>query len=113
MTDEPRLMNNDGWLLFNVSPCCMYREQICHMVPAAAIDYRSDDEKKNSCVGATSWYHCVAEDSRIPKMPVINPLIQALVLFIRKLKKKLSCMDCQPLTPTSENSPFLVNKSAD
>ncbi len=24
-------------------------------------------------------YHCVAEDSRIPKMPVINPL-QALVL---------------------------------
>jgi hypothetical protein len=29
-------------------------------------------------VGATSWYHCVAEDSRIPKMPVINPF-QALV----------------------------------
>jgi hypothetical protein len=29
-------------------------------------------------VGATSWYHCVAEDSRIPKMSVINPL-QALV----------------------------------
>jgi hypothetical protein len=28
-------------------------------------------------VGATSWYHCVAEDSKIPKMPVINPL-QAL-----------------------------------
>jgi hypothetical protein len=27
---------------------------------------------------ATSWYHCVAEDSRIPKMPVINPL-QALI----------------------------------
>jgi hypothetical protein len=24
------------------------------------------------------WYHCVAEDSTIPKMPVINPL-QALV----------------------------------
>jgi hypothetical protein len=42
------------------------------------IDYRLDDEKKNSGVGATSWYHCVAEDSRIPKMPVINPL-QALV----------------------------------
>jgi hypothetical protein len=34
--------------------------------------------KRNSLVGATSWYHCVAEDSRIPKMPVINPL-QALV----------------------------------
>jgi hypothetical protein len=26
----------------------------------------------------TSWYHCVADDSGIPKMPVINPL-QALV----------------------------------
>jgi hypothetical protein len=26
------------------------------------IDYRLDDEKKNSIVGATSWYHCVAED---------------------------------------------------
>jgi hypothetical protein len=26
---------------------------------------------------ATSWYHWVAEDYRIPKMPVINPL-QAL-----------------------------------
>jgi hypothetical protein len=22
----------------------------------------------------TSWYHCVAEEFRIPKMPVINPL---------------------------------------
>jgi hypothetical protein len=30
--------------------------------------------KKKSVVEATSWYHCVAEDSRIPKMPVINPL---------------------------------------
>jgi hypothetical protein len=35
-------------------------------------------KKKNSWVGATSWYHCVAEDPRILKMPVINPL-QALV----------------------------------
>jgi hypothetical protein len=34
--------------------------------------------KKNSCGGATSWYHCVAEDSRIPKMPAINPP-QALI----------------------------------
>jgi hypothetical protein len=34
--------------------------------------------KQNSRVGATSWYHCIAEDSRIPKMPVINPL-RALV----------------------------------
>jgi hypothetical protein len=32
---------------------------------------------KNSWVGATSWYHCIAEDSRISKMPVIN-LLRAL-----------------------------------
>ncbi len=42
------------------------------------IDYKCGDEKKNSSVGVISWYHFVAEDSRIPKMPVINPL-QALV----------------------------------
>jgi hypothetical protein len=42
------------------------------------IDYGCDNEKK-FYVGAPSWYHCVDEDSsRIPKMPVINPL-QALV----------------------------------
>jgi hypothetical protein len=35
-------------------------------------------KKKNSGVGATSWHHCVADDSRISKMPVINPL-QAIV----------------------------------
>jgi hypothetical protein len=29
---------------------------------------------KNCRIGAISWYQCVAEDSRIPKMPVINPL---------------------------------------
>ncbi len=42
------------------------------------IDYRCDDGGKKLGVGATPWYHCVAEDSRIPKMPVISPL-QALV----------------------------------
>jgi hypothetical protein len=42
------------------------------------IDYRCDDEKKNSWVGVTSWYYCIAEDSRIPKIPVINTF-QALV----------------------------------
>ncbi len=31
-----------------------------------------------SWVGATFWHHCVPEHSKIPKMPVINPL-QALV----------------------------------
>jgi hypothetical protein len=51
------------------------------------IDYRCDDEKQNPSVGATFWYHCVAEDSRIPKMLVINPL-QALVHPQTKKKKK-------------------------
>jgi hypothetical protein len=48
------------------------------MVGLGSIDYRYDDEKNNSSVWVTSSYLCVAEDSRIPKMPVINPL-QALV----------------------------------
>jgi hypothetical protein len=42
------------------------------------IEYRCDDWRWKKKVGETSSYHCVAEDSRIPKMPVINPL-QALV----------------------------------
>jgi hypothetical protein len=46
---------------------------------AAAIDYRCDDGKKKTVwFGATSWYHRVAEDSRIPKVLVIDPL-KALV----------------------------------
>jgi hypothetical protein len=43
-------------------------------------------------------------------MPVFNPL-QALVY--PQTQKKLSCMDCQSPTPTSQDSPFLVNRSAD
>ncbi len=42
-------------------------------------------------------------------MPVINPL-QALV-HPQTQKRKLSCMDCQ--LPTSQNLPYLVNRSAD
>jgi hypothetical protein len=38
------------------------------------INYRCDNEKKNSWFGATSWYHCVAEDYRIYKKPVILTL---------------------------------------
>ncbi len=52
--------------------------EICGLL-SLPIDYRGDNEKKkNSWIGATSWYQCVAEDFRNPKMPVINPL-QALV----------------------------------
>jgi hypothetical protein len=44
--------------------------------------------KKKKCrVEATSWYHCVAEDSRIPKMSVINPL-RAFVHPQTQRKKK-------------------------
>jgi hypothetical protein len=66
--------------------------------------------KKNSRVRATSWYHCVPKDSRISKMRVINPL-HALVH--PQTQKILSCMDCQSQTATSQNSPLLVNRSAD
>ncbi len=40
------------------------------------IDYNATMKKRRD--GVTSWYHCVAEDSRIPKMRTNNPL-QALV----------------------------------
>ncbi len=35
---------------------------------------------------ATSWYHCVAEGSRIPKTPVINPLEALVHLQTQKIK---------------------------
>ncbi len=79
------------------------------IVPTHNVDYRWINEIKNSSVGATSWYHCIAEDSRIPKMPVINPL-QALVHL---QTQKLSYRDCQSPAPTSHNLPILVNRSAD
>ncbi len=41
-----------------------YIEGVLH--GSLSIDYRCDDEKKNSWVGATCRYRCVAEDSRIP-----------------------------------------------
>jgi hypothetical protein len=45
-------------------------------------------KKKTLEMGATSWYPCIPEDSRIPKIPVINPF-QALVhLQTQKGKKK-------------------------
>ncbi len=63
-----------------------------------------DATMKNSWLTATSWYHCVAEDSKIPKMPVFNPL-QALVHPQTQKRKKRSCLDCQSPTPTSQNLP--------
>jgi hypothetical protein len=36
------------------------------------------EKKKNFWVVVTSWYHCVPEDSRISKMPVVHPF-QGLV----------------------------------
>ncbi len=78
--------------------------------PVRAVDYRCDDEKNTVELGATSWHNCVAEDSRIPKMTAIKPLP---ALVHPQTKKKLSCMDCQSPAPTSQNSPFLVDRSAD
>jgi hypothetical protein len=40
--------------------------------------------KKNSWVGETSWYHCVAEDSRIPKILAVNPLQARVYLQTQK-----------------------------
>jgi hypothetical protein len=75
------------------------------------MDYKCDDEKKkNSSVEVTSWYHRVAEDSRAPKMPIINPF-QALVHLQTQKKAILSGLSIS--TPTSQISPFLVNTSAD
>ncbi len=41
----------------------------------------------------TSWYYCVAEDSRIPKMPVINPLQE---LIHPQTQKKYSAWIVNP-----------------
>jgi hypothetical protein len=73
------------------------------------IDYRCDNEKKNCQVGAPSWYHCIADDSRIPKMPVINPL-QALVH--PQTQKNHPAWIVKPNANFSE-LPFLVNRFAD
>ncbi len=43
-----------------------------------SIDVTMKKKKKTLELERHLWYHCVAEDSTIPKMPVINPL-QALV----------------------------------
>ncbi len=61
--------------------------------------------KKYSWVGLTSWYHCVAEDSMIPKMPVINPLQAHVDLQTQK--------SYPAWNQTFQNLPFLVNRSAD
>ncbi len=55
-------------------------------------------------IALLSFTHSVTEDSKIPKMPVINPF-QAH--FHPQTQRKLSCVDCQSPTPTSQNSPFL------
>ncbi len=70
--------------------------------PTFCIHYKMWRWKKKSWVGVTNWCQCVAEDSRIPKMPDINPL-QALV---HPLLKKLSCMGYASPTPNSQNLPF-------
>ncbi len=55
--------------------------------------------------------HCVAEDSRIPKMPAINPL-QALVHPQTQKKKTILRGLSIPKLNFSEFA-FLVNRSAD
>ncbi len=64
--------------------------------------------KKKSWVVATSWYHCV--QLKTPGFQKCRPLTLSKHLFIRKLRKTILH---QSPTPTSQNLPFLVNRSAD
>jgi hypothetical protein len=59
------------------------------------IDYSCDNEKKNSWIGVTSWYHCVAEDSGSPKMPVIS-LLQAHVHLQTQKNYPAQIVNLQP-----------------
>jgi hypothetical protein len=61
--------------------------------------------------GFVANYRAANKDSRIQKIPVINPL-QAL-LHPQTQKEKLSCMDCQSPIPTSQDSFLSVNRSED
>jgi hypothetical protein len=65
-------------------------------------------KKKNSQAGATSWYHCAAEDSRILNMPAINPL-QALV---HPQTQKTILQGLSIPNPNFSEFAFLVNGSA-
>jgi hypothetical protein len=60
----------------------------------------------------TSWYYCEAEDSRIPKMLVINPL-QALVHPQTNNKNKSCPAWIVNPNPNFSEFAFLVNRSAD
>jgi hypothetical protein len=63
-----------------------------------------------------SWYHCVAENSKIPKMPVVNPL-EALVYpqaqKRKKGEKKTILHGLSTPNPNFSDFEFLVNTSAD
>jgi hypothetical protein len=66
-------------------------------------------KKKTLEWGAKSWYHCVAEDSRIPKMPAINSP-QAL---IHPQTQKSTPHGLSIPNPNFSEFAFLVNRSAD
>jgi hypothetical protein len=76
------------------------------------IDYRWDNENKLSSWGdiLVSLAHCVDEDSRIPKMPVINP-VQALAHPRTSKNYRAWIANLQP--QLLRISLFFVNRSAD
>jgi hypothetical protein len=63
------------------------------------------EKKKKTRIGAASWYRRVADDSRIPKMPVITPQ-NALVHPQTQKKKNLPGLSCKYATPTFQKLPF-------
>ncbi len=75
---KKKVLRNSSTLSCNKRNKQQWKKEKRKIRGLVAIDYRCGDEKKNSQVEMTSWYHCVAGDSTIPKMPVINHL-QALV----------------------------------
>ncbi len=74
-----------------------------------SIDYRCDDEKNTLELGR---HLGIIVYLRTPGFPNCRSLTVFKHLFICKLKKTI-LLDCQSPTPTSQNSPFLVNRSAD
>jgi hypothetical protein len=72
---------------------------------------KKEKEKKKLWVGATPWYHRVAEDSRIPKMLAINPL---LALVHPQTQKNCPAWIVNPQPQLLRICLFFfVNKSAD
>ncbi len=97
---------------FNLTVDYIYATMV-DLVSVQGIDYRFDDGKKK----LLSWGNIFGSIAKLktPGFQKCRSLTLSKHLLIRKLKKKKkrSCMDCQSPTPTSQNSLFVVTRSAD